>query len=144
MARKQGNAAVLEQPGVTTRPEVPFGESGDPGVTKVNPDADQAPADAQAPVAPPVEAITEQAADAQGREPKVNQPHAWVGRRAFYWRTTNQTTKEISALPATLIEPIRGTEGWVINFLSHTTSQWRRDVKYSDTPRAGYFTLPKE
>lgn len=144
MAKNKGGAAVLEQPGVFTRPEVPFGESGEPGVTPAA-GAELPPSDqAKAPVQPAAEPTPAQAADAQGREPKVNQPHAWVGRRAFYWRTTNQTTKEISALPATLIEPVRGTEGWVINFLSHTTSQWRRDVKFSKTPRAGYFTLPKE
>ena len=65
-------------------------------------------------------------APARPAEPKVNQPHAWAGRSVFYWRVVNQTTGEISPLPAMLIGPTRLIEGaWELNFFRKGQMQGR-------------------
>ncbi len=81
------------------------------------------------------------AAVAAPSEPKVNAPHAWAGRMVFYWRVTNQATGELSPLPAMLLEPTRGSDGWTLNFWRYNAMQGRQQVKHSEKPRAGCFTF---
>jgi hypothetical protein len=78
-------------------------------------------------------------------EPKVIPLHAWAGRQVFYWRITNAATGEISPLPAMLIAPtfknaLAGTEGWDVNVFRPGQIRGQRNVKFSDKPRAGYWT----
>jgi hypothetical protein len=77
-------------------------------------------------------------------EPKVNLPHPWAGRICFYWREVNQTTHEISPLPAMLIAPTRASDGWDLNFWRLSQMQGRANVKFSATPKAGCFTWAVE
>lgn len=77
-------------------------------------------------------------------EPKVNMPHPWAGRMVFYWRMVNPLTGELSALPAMLLEPARGPvanpDGWDLNFYGRGKMQGRSGVKFSEKPRAGFWT----
>ena len=131
--RDEGNTAVIEQPGVTERPERPFDQAQQPGVTT------EAPVIAEAP--PETSSAGDATSDPRGA--KVNKPHEWTGMRAFYWRETNQTTHEISAMPATLVAPNRAGDAWTIVFFTPLGGQQcRREVKFSESPQAGRLTWP--
>jgi hypothetical protein len=92
--------------------------------------------------APPLEA---HAPETNGAAPKIVPVHPWAGMQVCYWRITNALTGEISPLPAMLIQPTfranrEGTESWDVNVFRTGQLRGQRDVKRSDTPRAGCWT----
>lgn len=89
---------------------------------------------------PPVASTA--APKAEAKEPKVNLPHASVGKTVLYWRIANQMTGEISASPAIVLQTAvgAGDSAFDLNVFRLGTVMSRPNVKPSDKPKAGCFT----